>query len=193
MWYTVTWVLVPLGSVLLCASLVWNGPLRRGLEGKRWWEGSEGSLRGILVSHLGPSLSHLYQCGGCKAPEQVGKLQVLKIPALRQELWPAVSLKPSLLLNEITLDVYIHAASCHVCQVMSSVCTLREKMLFFTASCRLQHLRKIRMISQQRRCSQTLCAHAGFKTGRGSVVKSKVCYSNRTPQEPLNRYLCCFL
>lgn len=85
MWYTVTWVLVPLGSVLLCAALIWNGPLRRGLEG------SKGSLRGILMSHLWPSLSYLQQCGGCKALEQVGKPLTLS-----KELWPAVSFKPSL-------------------------------------------------------------------------------------------------
>lgn len=38
------------------------------------------------MSHLGPSLSHLYQCGECKAPEQVGKPLALKILAIRQEL-----------------------------------------------------------------------------------------------------------
>lgn len=38
------------------------------------------------MSHLGPSLSHPYQGGGCKAPEQVGKPLALQIPSLSQEL-----------------------------------------------------------------------------------------------------------
>lgn len=190
-----------LGSMLLCASLIWNGPLRRGLEGKRWWEGSKGSLRGILMSHPGPSLSHLHQCGGCKAPEQVGKTLALKILVLSQELWPAVSFSPSSLCLW-TKSYWAHTfvlLSCDVCQVVnlkpSNVCTLREN-IFFTTEPSLLHAsrraltcwtleRKIMMISRPRRFSQTLCACAHFKTGRGNVVKSEVCYPNSTPQEPL--------
>lgn len=84
MWYTVTSVLVLLGSMLLCASLIWNGPLRRGREGKRWWEGYEGSPWGILMSHLVPSLSHLHHCGWWKVSEKVGKPFIWKILLLRK-------------------------------------------------------------------------------------------------------------
>lgn len=108
---------MPLGSSLLCASLIWSGLL---LKRPRWSrEGSKGSLGGILMSHAGPSLSHL--CGGCKAPEQVDKPLTLKIPAPSQELWPAVSLKPIFppaLLNKIIPNTYTHSASGHVCQVV---------------------------------------------------------------------------
>lgn len=176
---------MPLGSVLLSASLIWNGPLRRGLEGKRWWEGSKGSLGGILMSHLGPSLSHLYQCEGCRAPEQVGKPLTLKTPALSQGLWPAVSWKPSLpclwtkshWTYTFTL-LHVMCVKSHEPKAVECLHAQRNIYIYiiifstehFSASCRLQSAdmcwtleRKIRMISRPRRFSQALCACVCFK------------------------------
>lgn len=190
------------------------GPLEEALRERGGERGLKDHSEEFFMSHLWPSL---HQCGGCKAPEQVGKPLALKNPSTQRELWPAVSSETIVpaLLNKIILGTHVHAASCHVCQVMwnlkQSVCTHRESIykyiyvFFLTAEalplharCRaltcVEHLReKSGWSPGARSFSQTQCACACFKTGRGNVVKSKVCYSNSAPQEPLNRYLSCLL
>lgn len=185
---------MPLGSVLLSASLIWNGPLRRGLEGKRWWEGSKGSLWGILMSHLGPSLSHLYQCGGCKAPEQVGKPLTLKTPVLSRELWPAVSLKPSLLClwtksHWTCTFMLLHVMCVKSCEPKAVECLHTQRniyiYIFFLpqsllpphAGCRaltcVEHLREKSGWSPGHGGSPRRYVHvSALKTGRCNVVKS---------------------
>lgn len=97
---------------LCCSVPLWyeTGPQKRP---RGWWEGSKGSLRGILMSHLGPSFSHL--CGGRKAPEQVSPSRWKSQLSVR-ELWPALSLKASFLSFEENHagHIYIQSASGHM-------------------------------------------------------------------------------
>lgn len=145
------------------------------------------------MSHRGPSLSHL--CGGRKAPEQVGKPLTLKITALSRELWPAVSLKASflVLLNKNLLQIVcVESCGPKVSAHSEDRFSTAEVFAGFWALPGVEHLREKPGCSPGTGgFSQTLCAC--FKTGRGNVVRSKVCYSNCTPQEPLHRYLFCFL
>lgn len=149
------------------------------------------------MSHLGPSLSHLY--GGCKAPKQVGKS--LKLPALCQELWPALSLKPSFpcFWTKSYWTYNVHSFCFRQVMCVKSCeprASAHSENIYCTAedfsACRalpcVEHLRV-----GDWSFYQTFCACACFKTVRGNIVRSKVCCSNGTAQEPLNPYLFCFL
>lgn len=158
----------------------------------------------------GQSFSHL--CGGAaNAPEQVG--EDLK----KEEKNPSGAHSRALTscINKTITPLPLNVKSCwtHTVIVLLVACVKScdlkvselsqnipfcrpQRPLFsffflFPAGCRVlpgvEGLTEKSWRSGMRRSAPTFCAC--FQTGRGYVVRFTVCYSNATPQEPLDRYL----